>query len=266
MVKSTTNDQNTRTSHSQITNLPSQFFKRNIQHTKSQRNNIMSITKSNNNQENSSNRAAADSDDIVLVSRSTEEEYGVSTSDVLSTSATSTPIEGNPYSSSESNVNGSGDSRNLASRRQAAGAAVGGGVVGYVLGGPILALAGAGGGAVAASSSSGKIGNVARRSGDAVADAGDRIRRFNSEHRVVEKASTSIKKTCDKVSSTKVGRKGSEVVERVGYTIRKFDEKHRVIEKTSNTLTKGCDWMSKKLHNNRYGTTCNCPPTTASTA
>jgi hypothetical protein len=43
--------------------------------------------------------------------------------------------------------------------------------------------------------SRGKPGDVARRSGDAMADAGDRLKRFDKKHHVVEKSTRWVSKT-----------------------------------------------------------------------
>lgn len=84
-------------------------------------------------------------------------------------------------------------------KRQVTGAAVAGGLVGLVFGGPVLGLLAAGGSAAVATAE-GKAGDVARTSGDAMADAGDRLRRFDEKHRVVDKTSEGIAKGCRWVS------------------------------------------------------------------
>jgi hypothetical protein len=83
--------------------------------------------------------------------------------------------------------------------RQLGGAAVAGGLVGLVLGGPIIAAVAAGG-AVLAVTTKGQAGNVARASGDAMASAGDRLRKVDKKHHVVEKTSKGIVKGCNWVS------------------------------------------------------------------
>lgn len=107
--------------------------------------------------------------------------------------------------------------------REVGGAAVLGAVAGLVLGGPILGLVAAGG-AAAVATSNGKAGHVTRKGGEMVADAGDRLRRFDQKHRVVEKTSTRL---------------------------RNFDQKHRVVEKTSRGIKSGCKWVSKQFDSSK---------------
>jgi hypothetical protein len=83
--------------------------------------------------------------------------------------------------------------------RQLGGAAVAGGLVGLVFGGPIIAVVAAGG-AVLAVTTKGQAGNVARASGDVMASAGDRLRKVDRKHHVVEKTSKGVVKGCNWVS------------------------------------------------------------------
>jgi hypothetical protein len=83
--------------------------------------------------------------------------------------------------------------------RQVGGAAAVGAVAGLVLGGPLLAIVG--GVAVAAiATSNNKAGKVARSSGDVAADAGQRLKKFDEKHHVVEKTSNQIVKGCKWIS------------------------------------------------------------------
>lgn len=86
-----------------------------------------------------------------------------------------------------------------ASKRQLTGAAVGAGLAGLVLGGPVLGIVAAGG-AAAVATSKGQAGEVARKSGDVVADAGKRLKKFNQKHKVTEKTSKGLIKGCEWVS------------------------------------------------------------------
>jgi hypothetical protein len=78
--------------------------------------------------------------------------------------------------------------------RQVGGAAAAGCLAGLVLAGPIVAALAALG-AAAVATSRGKPGNFARASGDAIADAGDRLKRYDEKHHVVAKSTRWISKT-----------------------------------------------------------------------
>lgn len=102
---------------------------------------------------------------------------------------------------SDSQASNSGNEDVMGSKRQVGGAAVAGGIAGLVLGGPMLGLIGAGGAAaIATSQSNKKPAQFVRKTGDAMADAGDRLQQFDRKHRVVEKTSNSINKGCSWVS------------------------------------------------------------------
>ena len=85
------------------------------------------------------------------------------------------------------------DNENPHTSRQLKGAAVAGGVAGLVLVGPVVGVAAAAGAAYAVTAK-GEGGNIARNVGDAVADAGVRLKRFNRKHHVVEKTTTQVSK------------------------------------------------------------------------
>jgi hypothetical protein len=84
-------------------------------------------------------------------------------------------------------------------KRQVGGAAVAGGLAGLLLAGPVGCLVLAGGAAVCATTR-GTAGNVARASGDMMATAGDRLKRLDQKHHVVNKASRGIDKGCNWVT------------------------------------------------------------------
>ena len=71
-------------------------------------------------------------------------------------------------------------------RRQLFGATIAGGLAGLLCGGPIVGTVAAGTAALAVSSKS-KSGEVARKSGEAVAKIGDRLKEFDRKHHIVEK-------------------------------------------------------------------------------
>ena len=85
---------------------------------------------------------------------------------------------------------------NSHTKRQLQGAAAAGGIAGLVIGGPLLAAVAAGGAAYAATSK-GDVGESARKSGDAMADFGIKIKRWNREHQVVERTTSELNKAAD---------------------------------------------------------------------
>lgn len=84
-------------------------------------------------------------------------------------------------------------------QRQMTGAAVAGGLAGFCLVGPVVALVAAGGAAVMATSR-GTAGDVARASGDLMASAGDRLKKMDQKHHVVDKTSRGVVNGCHWVS------------------------------------------------------------------
>ena len=83
--------------------------------------------------------------------------------------------------------------------RQVGGAAVAGGIAGLVLIGPMVGVVAAGCAAVAATTK-GVGGDVARSTGEAVSSAGDRLKKIDQKHHVVEKTSKGFVKGCNWVS------------------------------------------------------------------
>ena len=84
--------------------------------------------------------------------------------------------------------------RKPGTQRQVGGAAVVAGLAGALLVGPVVGLAAAGGAAVLAARNKGSAGNVARASGEAAANTGQRLRKFDQTHQVTAKASKGIAK------------------------------------------------------------------------
>ena len=91
------------------------------------------------------------------------------------------------------------DNDNPHTRRQLRGAAVAGGLTGFLLGGPILAAVAAGGAALAVTGK-GNTGKVARSTGEVMASAGDRLKKVDQKHHVVEKTSKGLSKSCNWVA------------------------------------------------------------------
>lgn len=117
--------------------------------------------------------------------------------------------------------------------REVGGAAVAGGLAGLLVAGPVGGLVAAGGGAAVASKNKGKAGNVARKTGEKLASAGDRLKTFSKKH-LPEKASKGIASA--------------------GNHLKTFDEKHQVTKrtsqvtkKTSESLVKSYNFMADKF-------------------
>merc|ERR1712232_1046444 len=68
-----------------------------------------------------------------------------------------------------------------------------GGVAGLLVGGPVVGLATAAGGAYLAHKQKGTVGKIARDCGDAVADAGVRVKKFDKKHKVKKKTIKGVK-------------------------------------------------------------------------
>jgi hypothetical protein len=100
---------------------------------------------------------------------------------------------------SAQNNDNNNNEQNSHTRRQLRGAAVAGGLTGFLLGGPIIGAVVAGGAALAVTSK-GKAGDVARSTGEVMASAGDRLRKVDQKHHVVKKTSKGFSKSCDWVA------------------------------------------------------------------
>ena len=85
---------------------------------------------------------------------------------------------------------------NAHTKRQLRGAAAAGGVAGLILGGPLLAAAAAAGGAYVVTDK-GKVGDAARNCGDAMADFGVSIKRWNRNNQVTQNATKSVSRAAD---------------------------------------------------------------------
>ena len=97
---------------------------------------------------------------------------------------------------SSNNTNNTNGAENPHTKRELRGAAVAGGLVGLVIGGPVLGLIAAGGAALAVTNK-GKAGEVARSGGEAVACIGDRLKKIDKKHRMAEKTGKTITKGFD---------------------------------------------------------------------
>eukprot|EP01083_Nonionella_stella_P202983 741019_1 len=129
------------------------------------------------------------------------------------------------------------------------GAAVVGGVAGLVIAGPILGIVGAVGAGVLATQSN-KAGDVARASGEFVVAAGDRAKKIDEEHHIVDKTKSATKSALE--SAKKFDEKHHVVDKTKSATksalesAKKFDEKHHVVDKTK-SATKSALESAKKF-------------------
>lgn len=132
--------------------------------------------------------------------------------------------------------------------RQFAGAALAGGIAGTFIAGPVVGVVAASGAAIAATTK-GTGGEVARASGDAVASVGDRLKKMDEKHHVVDKTKKGFARGAEEmkkidakhhvVDKTKKGiAKGAE-------ELKKIDEKHHVVDKTKKGLAKGAVELKK---------------------
>jgi len=105
-------------------------------------------------------------------------------------------------------------------------AAIAGGVAGLALAGPVLGIVSAVGvGALATQSN--KAGDVARASGDVVLAAGERAKKFDQQHHVVDKTKKAAGGLLKKA--------------------KQFENKHHLGEKTGKGLTKGLQFVADKI-------------------
>ncbi|KAL3768626.1 hypothetical protein ACHAW5_004321 [Stephanodiscus triporus] len=163
--------------------------------------------------------------------------------------------------------------------RQVGGAAVAGTVAGIVVAGPIVGVAAGGAAAYTAARVNNPVGDAARKSGEAVACAGDKAKEVNDKHELTKKTATMAKSAMNRakeldekhkiVANTKmmansalnkakevdekhrVVEKSKEAAHKVAVTARNVDEKHQVISKSkvaaSNVIAKAKD-VNEKHH------------------
>ena len=139
--------------------------------------------------------------------------------------------------------------------RQVGGAAVAGGLTGLIVGGPLLGVM-TGAGAAVATTSKSRAGNVARRSGDAVASWGDRLLRMSKQvdekHHVVDKTKKATRGVMTKAKQVDEKHHVVEKTKHAAGTVvdkaQRFDEKHHVTRKASQSITAGANYVSRKLN------------------
>lgn len=119
---------------------------------------------------------------------------------------TTTNIDYNTPTNATTNTNNNNEENffsdeRMASKRQARGVGVAAGIVGLVVGGPVLAVAAGFGAAYLAKKNGGKAGEIARQSGTAAANAGDSIRAWDQQHRVSQRTREGITRGISTIKS-----------------------------------------------------------------
>lgn len=113
-------------------------------------------------------------------------------------------------------------------------AAIAGGVAGLALAGPVIGIVSAVGAGALAATQNNKAGDVARASGDVVLAAGQRAKKFDQKHHVVDKTKNAAGGLFQKA--------------------KQFENKHRLGEKTGKGLTKGLQFVASKIKPKDGGT------------
>ena len=130
-------------------------------------------------------------------------------------------------------------------------AAIAGGVAGLAVCGPLVAVAGAIGAGALAATQSNTAGDVARASGDVVIATGERAKKLDKKHHIVEKtkkaASNLVQKGKELDEKHHIKDKTKETAGKIAKNAKEFEEKHHLGEKAGKGLKDGLDFMSKKL-------------------
>lgn len=107
--------------------------------------------------------------------------------------------QASPNTPNSSDPENNSNNSNPHTKREIRGAAVVGGVAGLLIGGPLIGAVAAGGAALAVTNR-GQAGKVARAGGEAVASMGDRLKKIDRKHKVVQKTGKGIEKGCKWIS------------------------------------------------------------------
>jgi hypothetical protein len=128
------------------------------------------------------------------------------------------------------------------SARQVGGAAVAGTVAGIVVAGPIVGVAAGGAAAYTAARVNNPVGDAARKSGEAVACAGDKAKEVNDKHELMKKTATMAKSAMQKAKELDEKHKivaNTKMMANSALTkAKEIDEKHRVVEKSKDAAHK----------------------------
>jgi hypothetical protein len=126
--------------------------------------------------------------------------------------------------------------------RQVGGAALAGSVAGLVVAGPVLGVAAGGAAAYAAANVDNTAGDVARRSGEAVARAGDKAREINERHEVTRRTSAMARDAVDTARKIderhKIVASTRKLANGMAERAREIDERHHVAEKSRDAVNR----------------------------
>ena len=143
------------------------------------------------------------------------------------------------------------------SARQVGGAAVAGTVAGLVVGGPIAGVAAGGAAAYTAAKVNNSLGDAARKSGEAVACAGEKAKKkakeLDEKHKIVASTMKLVNNAAGKSKEIDekhhVVEKSKDVAYKAAVAARSLDEKHQVTSMTkvaaSNAIAKAKDVNEK---------------------
>eukprot|EP00548_Thalassiothrix_antarctica_P003361 CAMPEP_0194136158 /NCGR_PEP_ID=MMETSP0152-20130528/6178_1 /TAXON_ID=1049557 /ORGANISM="Thalassiothrix antarctica, Strain L6-D1" /LENGTH=102 /DNA_ID=CAMNT_0038832687 /DNA_START=91 /DNA_END=396 /DNA_ORIENTATION=- len=86
-----------------------------------------------------------------------------------------------------------------ATKRELGGAAAAGGMLGLALVGPVAGVLVGVTGAAVVSTTNGRVGKIARASGEAIASTGDQIQQWNEKYQIRSKTSEVVKSTSQRL-------------------------------------------------------------------
>lgn len=141
-------------------------------------------------------------------------------------------------------------SKTSQSHKVIAGTAIAGGVAGLAIAGPLVGLATAAGGAVLATRQN-KAGDLARASGNVVVAAGERAKKIDEKHHLLEKTKKATAGLVQKGNEINDKHHVTDKTKRAAANIvnksKEFEQKHHLGEKAGSTITKGLTLMSQAL-------------------
>jgi hypothetical protein len=131
-----------------------------------------------------------------------------------------------------------------------AAAAAAGGVVGLLVGGPILGLV-AGIGAGYAVTTEGPSGDIARAAGDVAINVGESARQINEKHHVTDKVQESIKvivdKACEANEKHRIVSRVSRFFRFLGEKFVEFEGRSHIVENILKAIASGATVLVEKL-------------------
>mmetsp|Transcript_64505 Transcript_64505/g.77444 ORF Transcript_64505/g.77444 Transcript_64505/m.77444 type:complete len:202 (-) Transcript_64505:146-751(-) len=146
---------------------------------------------------------------------------------------------------SEQNIDPPANGDNLGS------AAIAGGVIGLVLGGPLLAVAGAAGIAVAATTG-GAAGDIARASGEIVIAAGDKAKEINQAHNIVGNTRGTVENAWEK---TKQYEAKNGIFDGIKDFIKssvdktfEYEKENKIFARMRTAITDGAQFLASRIN------------------